>query len=115
MEPSMSSALLEALAAMRAAGHAPASCLVVRFADGRLRLYPADAESWLATLRNEHGPCEAYLVTGEGVRACAPEPRAASLSRNAAIFLASLGMTTGALPNVEDSLSPAGVSSWPVR
>jgi len=34
--------------------------------------------------------------------------------RNSAIFAGSLGMTTGWLPNVDSSLSPAGVLSSPV-
>lgn len=34
--------------------------------------------------------------------------------RNASIFAASLGMTTGRLPNVDSSLLPSGASSWPV-
>ena len=105
----MRESLYAALEDMLAAGHTPEPQLVVRFSDGRLRLYPADAESNLESLRNQFGPCEAYVVTGEGVRECS-----ASRSRNSAIFAASLGMTTGAFPNVETSLSPAGVSSLPV-
>ena len=78
---------------------------MVRFGDGRLRFFPAEAEERLEALRNEHGPCEAYVVDAGGVR------QAAVRSRNAAIFAASLGMTTGALPKVEPKSSPAGVLS----
>ncbi len=41
-------------------------------------------------------------------------PQSAVESRNAAIFAASLGMTTGRLPNVDLSLLPSGASSCPV-
>ena len=41
-------------------------------------------------------------------------PQSAVESRNAAIFAASLGMTTGRLPNVDSSLLPSGASSCPV-
>ena len=94
MAPELQSALDDILAA----GHTPEPRLVVRFGDGRLRLYPAEAERDLDALRNQYGPCEAYVVTGEGVRDCS-----ASRSRNSAIFAASLGITTGALPKVEAS------------
>ena len=111
MQPPLADALQAAIDAMLAAGHIPEPRLVIRFADGRLRLCPSGAEGDLNTLRNQHGPCEAYVVSAEGVRSAG---RAASLSRNAAIFAASLGMTTGAFPKVDASFSPAGVSSPPV-
>ena len=41
-------------------------------------------------------------------------PQSEAESRNAAIFAASLGMTTGRLPNVDSSLPPSGASSSPV-
>jgi hypothetical protein len=43
-----------------------------------------------------------------------PQAEAAELSRKAAIFAASLGMVTGALPKVAAIGSPEGVSSAPV-
>ena len=104
----MRESLFEALQAMRAAGHAPEPRLVVRLGDGRLHFYPVEAVERLEALRNERGPFEAYVVDAEGMR------QAEACSRNSAIFAASLGMTTGALPKVEVSSSPAGVSSAPV-
>lgn len=104
----MQESLREALETMQAAGHTPEARLVVRFGDGRLRFYPIEAACRLDALRNEHGPVDAYVADTDGVRQALPE------SRNAAIFAASLGMTTGALPKVEASSSPAGVLSPPV-
>lgn len=120
--------LLDLLENMAAAGQAPHSALLVKLSDGRVRILPPDEpRARLERLRNEYGPLAAALrVDGEGLAVedwLSGEPRraqrgyrgaAAGLSRNSAIFLASLGMTTGALPNVEASFSPDGVSSAPV-
>ncbi len=101
----MRQSLYEALEGMRAVGHTPEDRLVVRLSDGRLRFYPLESAERLESLRNEHGPVEAYAVASGEVRQLRPE------SRNSAIFAASLGMTTGGLPELETSRSPEGVAS----
>jgi len=102
---------VELLEDMRAAGHEPGDWGVARWGDGRIRLFMGEtAESRLRALENEQGRAEvAYRV---GVRG--GQPAVAELSRKSAIFLASFGMTTGALPKVEVSRSPEGVSNSPV-
>lgn len=54
------------------------------------------------------------LVYDEPVWAARDADRYSRDLRNSAIFAGSLGMTTGWLPNVDSSLSPAGVLSSPV-
>lgn len=109
----MSSAagFVEMLEDMRAAGHEPGDWGVARWGDGRIRLFAGEgAASRLRAIENEQGRAEvAYRI---GVRDGQPE--AEELSRKSAIFLGSFGMTTGALPKVEASRSPDGVSSSPV-
>lgn len=102
---------VELLGDMQAAGHEPGDWAVARWGDGRIRVFPGtEAHGRLRALENEQGQAEiAYRV---GLRD--GQPMAEELSRKSAIFLASLGMTTGALPNVEVSLSPEGVSNSPV-
>jgi len=99
---------VELLEDMQVAGHEPGDWGVARWGDGRIRLFSGhSAESRLRSLENEQGQVEvAYRV-----RLCDGQPEAEELSRKSAIFLASFGMTTGALPNVEASRSPDGVSN----
>lgn len=108
----------DALARMRAAGHEPSPALLVRLTDGRLRILPPDEpEARLRRLSNECGPVElAYLVDGNGAVPVAGPASNDSYcdSSNWAIFAASLGMTTGALPNVGCSLVPSGAVKPPV-
>jgi hypothetical protein len=92
----------------------PSDLLLVKLADGRIRILPADdVGGRLRRLENESGPiAAAYQVTagGDWVET---QPSARE-SRNSAIFAASLGMTTGALPNVGLSLAPSGAVKSPV-
>ena len=109
----------EAVAGMRAAGHAPSEALWVRLTDGRLRMLPADdPQARLQRLENEQGPIgEAYRVTADGevvpleARAARGDHRDSS---SWAILAASLGMTTGALPKAGSSLVPSGAVKSPV-
>lgn len=99
---------------MRSAGHEPSESVLVKLADGRIRMFPADnlAER-MRRLENELGPVSvAYLLTRGG--ACVEIQPAAEDSRNAAMVAASLGMTTGALPKVGASFEPSGLVRPPV-
>lgn len=103
---------------------------LVRLADGRVRILPPDnPRERLRRLGNELGAVAAAFVVRVGAEALEVEDWSGSpvvryrreirhaqarLSRKSAIFLASFGITTGALPNVEASRSPDGVSSSPV-
>ena len=127
-------ALLGALEDIALSGHDPESMTLVRLADGRVRILPADSTAErLCRLRNECGPLSAAFRVGstrdaQGLELCVedwtgreplryarrPAEPQRRLSRNAAIFFASFGITTGALPNVDVSLSPPGVSNSPV-
>ena len=100
---------------------------LVKFADGRIKILPGDrTEERLRALRNRYGRPEKTFRTRAGGewleiedwsgseprshRVAAPgQTQSARLSRKAAIFFASFGITTGALPNVEASRSPEGV------
>ncbi len=103
------------VANFRRSGIQPTPLLILRLADGRIRIYPPeDAANRLAAVEREFGAIEkAYRVDDRGQLTVlkASAGCAAGLSRNAAIFAASLGMATGALPNVDASSSPAGVLS----
>lgn len=122
--------LLDQLEAASRSGAPPQEMTLVRLGDGRIRILPPDdASARLRRLANEHGrPSAAYRVRADE-RGCEVEdwtgsavvryrrdvrPAQARLSRKSAIFLASFGITTGALPNVEVSRSPDGVSNSPV-
>ncbi len=102
----------------RRSGLTPTPALIVRLADGRIRLYPPnDYVSRLVAVEREFGAIEkAYLVDAAAQLTVLKTSAgcAAGLSRNSAIFAASLGMATGAFPNVDSSNSPDGVLSCPV-
>ena len=106
------------VASFQRAGLQPTPILIIRLADGRIRFYPPDDYACrLAAVEREFGAIEkAYLVDGDAQLTVlkASAGCAAGLSRNAAIFAASFGMATGALPNVDSSSSPEGALSCPV-
>ena len=97
------------LSRMLARGHQPSPFLAVTLGDGRIRLIrTTQFDAALGLVRNEYGAVsEAYAIETE------PTPRVRLLYRanSSAIFARSLGMTIGALPNVEVILSPDGVLS----
>lgn len=99
---------------IRGAGHEPSESVLVKLADGRIRMFPADNLSErMRKLENELGPVAvAYLMTRGG--ACVEIQPAAEDSRKSAMVAASLGMTTGALPNVGVSFEPSGLVRPPV-
>ena len=105
--------LQETARRMRASGHEPANALLVKMADGRIRILPPDDPNGrLRRLENELGPVAvAYLSSNGRVVEIQPPARE---SRNSAIFAASLGMVTGALPNVGSIPAPSGLLSSPV-
>jgi hypothetical protein len=123
-------ALLDAVDVASRSSCGAQRCILVRLTDGRVKVIQAwgqDAAALADGLTRRHGPLSAaYFVepnparrggtrvsdllrkrswrqTPLGWAADEPndQPRAAGLSRNAAIFAASLGISTGALPKVE--------------
>ncbi len=107
--PADPSGLSETLLRMVERGHEPSPFLAVTLGDGRVRLVQTtNFETALARQSNEYGAVgEAYAIETE------PTPRVRLLYRanSSAIFARSLGMTTGALPNVDVILAPDGVLS----
>lgn len=127
--------LLQVVDAATQFGGSPEACLLLRLTDGRVKvlsLAGQKTETLLNQLVRRYGPIEAAYAIEPGSRLrvrdllhgrswlhCTEgwaydeshdQPCfATGLSRNAAIFAASLGMSTGALPNVETILSPPGV------
>ena len=138
--PIETAALLDAVdAASRSAGGAQRG-LLVRLTDGRIKVVQAserDAASTVASLVRRYGPVSAaYFVEPGGAPAAGTrvndlihkrswrqtpagwaaegpidQPRAAGLSRKAAIFAASLGINTGALPKVDAIFTSPGAFS----
>ena len=99
---------------MCGAGHEPSEALLVKMTDGRIRMLPGDGISdRLRRLENEVGPIAvAYLLTrGGAVVEIQPPARDSSSS---AIFAASLGMVTGALPKDGLRMEPSGLVKSPV-
>ena len=98
---------------VRASGREPMEALLVKLTDGRIRILPPDHPSdRLRRLENELGPiASAYLMCGGVATELQPPARA---SRNSAIFAASLGIVTGAFPNVGAMDAPSGLLSPPV-
>ena len=114
--------LLHTLASIAADGPTAAPLMLARLADGRVKIFPGeDCAERLERLTTDYGPVSAAfqvgcslegrpevrdLRTGEVWRGdglpsyVAPPTPASGLSRKAAIFAASLGMTTGALANL---------------
>lgn len=99
-----------AVGPLLAAGPERSNMLLAKLADGRIRIFPPDdPEGRLRRLENEYGPVSvAYLLEDGDWREIQPSAR---VSRNSAIFAASLGMTTGSLPNVGSMAAPSGLSS----
>ena len=133
-------ALLDAADAASRSGSGAQRCVLVRLTDGRIKIVQAPGEDAVALIDGivrRHGPVSAaYYVEfsetswpGTWVSdlihrrvwrrsrlGWAPDepfdqPRAAGLSRNAAIFAASLGMSTGALPKVDTIFTSPGAFS----
>lgn len=133
-------ALLDAVGAASKSACGAQRCILVRLTDGRIKVIQTLAQDTAALvdrLCSRYGPLSAaYFVEPNGTSkggtrvsdlirkrswrqgpaGWAPdEPidqrRAAGLSRNAAIFAASLGMSTGALPKVETILTSPGAFS----
>ncbi len=133
-------ALLDAVDAASRNSSGAQCCVLLRLTDGRVKVVQAvgaDPRLLLERLTRRHGPLSAaYYVEprtpmhrGTRVRDLignrswqlghdgwtaetpANQPRAAGLSRNAAIFAASLGMSTGALPKVEAIFTSPGAFS----
>ncbi len=75
-----------------------------------LRCGPAGMEQDLL----RHGAEARAIGTPRWLTRAEEAPQSEVESRNAVIFAASLGMTTGRLPNVDSSLPPSGASSSPV-
>jgi len=132
--------LLDAVDAASRSACGAQRCILVRLTDGRVKVVQAlgqDAAALVDGLARRHGPLSAaYFVEPNGaphggtrvsdlIRKCSwrqspvgwasdepiDQPRAAGLSRNAAIFAASLGMSTGALPKVEAIFTSPGAFS----
>lgn len=133
-------ALLDAVDAASRDARGAQRCIVVRLTDGRVKVIQVvgqDAASLVSGLSRRYGPLSAayFVEPSPGPRGGTrvsdlirkrrwlrsplgwtadesnDQPRAAGLSRNAAIFAASLGMSTGALPKVETILTSPGVFS----
>ncbi len=107
--PATLNAMSDILDRMLARGHEPSPFLAARLGDGRVRLVQTtNFETALARLSNEYGAVgEAYAIETEPI----PRVRLLYRANNSAIFARSLGMTTGALPNVDVILAPDGVLS----
>ena len=107
----------DTLAALRNEYGPVASALSISVVSGvgRVLLQVADLASPGAPRVEQHGKWfNGLLKYDEPVWASATAARYSRDVRNSAIFAGSLGMTTGWLPNVDSSLSPAGVLSSPV-
>ena len=133
-------ALLDAVDAASRNVRSAQCCVLLRLTDGRVKVVQAagpDPCPLVERLTRRYGPLSAaYFVepcahaqSGTRVRdlignrcwRLGPDgwmadiptnhPRAAGLSRNAAIFAASLGMSTGALPKVEAIFTSPGALS----
>ena len=133
-------ALLDAVDAASRNACGAQRCILVRLTDGRVKVVQApgsDVQAQIGQLTHRYGPLSAaYFVEPNGaphggtrvsdlIRKCSwrqgptgwspdqplDQPRAAGLSRNAAIFAASLGMSTGALPKVEAIFTSPGAFS----
>jgi hypothetical protein len=130
-------ALLDAVDAASRNACGAQRCVLVRLTDGRIKTVQSpgqDADALVNRLIRRHGPLSAaYFVEpnpygtrvsdllrkrswrqtplGWQVDEPVDQPRAAGLSRNAAIFAASLGMSTGALPKVEAIFTSPGAFS----
>ena len=130
-------ALLDAVDAASSHACGAQRCILVRLTDGRVKVVQVqgqDPSAMASGLAHRHGPLSAaYFVepkpcgtqvsdllrnrtwrqTPLGWQADEPldQARAAGLSRNAAIFAASLGMSTGALPKVEAIFTSPGAFS----
>ncbi len=133
-------ALLDAVAAASRGACGAQRCILVRLTDGRIKVVQAlgqDAAALVDGLRRRYGPLSAayFVEPNEAPRGGTrvsdlirkhswrqspvgwvpdvpiDQPRAAGLSRNDAIFAASLGMSTGALPKVEAIFTSPGAFS----
>ena len=133
-------ALLDAVAAASRNACGAQRCVLVRLTDGRIKVVQVleqDPAALVERLTRRYGPLSAaYFVEPhppahrrtrvrdllgkrgwrlgpDGWTADIPidQPRVAGLSRNAAIFAASLGISTGALPKVEAIFTSPGAFS----
>jgi hypothetical protein len=138
--PNEAAALLDAVGAASRSACGVQRCILVRLTDGRIKVIQAlgwDLAAQVDGLVRRYGPVSAaYFVEPSGAlrgrtrvsdlihkrswrqspHGWAPDeptdqPRAAGLSRNAAIFAASLGMSTGALPKVDTIFTSPGAFS----
>ena len=132
--------LLDAVDAASRSACGAQRCILLRLTDGRIKVVQAlgwDPAAQVDGLVRRYGPASAaYFVEPnrtprggtrvsdlihkrswrQGPLGWAPDepsdqPRAAGLSRNAAIFAGSLGMTTGALPKVDTIFTSPGAFS----